>query len=317
MKRETQRTSNPYPYSDSNKRYQTFDYYLRSLFGEKCAKISLDAGFTCPNKDGKKSYGGCIYCASGSSGAQCRGPLADQYEKGRQVMTDKWDCKAFIPYLQAHTNTYAPIEVLKTVYDECASFDGAVMLAVATRADCLSDEVISLLNETKKKIPLMIELGLQSTNDKTATLINRAHTFDDFAAGLEKLKGLGERVKTCVHLINGLPGETYDDMIESAVTVGKMHPDVIKLHLLHVLKGTPLASMYLSGDYVPMEKDAYVKTVCDQIERIPPDIALGRITGDGIKDMLLAPAWSTRKTGVANDIDKELFRRQTYQGIYA
>lgn len=317
MKKENQRTANPYKYSDSNKRYQTFDYYMRRLFGEKCAKVSLDAGFTCPNIDGTKSVGGCIYCSSGSSGAQCRGTLREQYEKGREIMTRKWRCKAFVPYLQAHTNTYAPIPVLKRIYDECASFDGAVMLAIATRADCLSDEVIELIVKTSEKIPVMTELGLQSANDETARLINRGHTFEEFESGYKRLRSAGGNIKIAVHLINGLPGETREDMIKSAVTVGKLRPDVIKLHLLHVIKGTPLAQMYLSGDFVPMEKEEYVATVCDQLEVIPEEIALGRITGDGVSDELLAPDWSRRKTSVANDIDKELFRRGTYQGIFA
>lgn len=316
MKKINQRTTNPYKFSDSNKRYQTFDYYLRTLFGKKCAKISLDAGFTCPNIDSTKSTGGCIYCLSGSSGAQCIGTLAEQYEKGKEVMIRKWNCEAFIPYLQAHTNTYAPIPVLKKVYEECADFDGAVMLSIATRADCISDEVAELIFEISEKIPVTVELGLQSVHDRTAKLINRAHTFAEFETGYEKLRKAGRNVKVAVHLINGLPGENPNDMIQSAVTVGNLAPDIIKFHLLHVLSGTPLADMYLKGEYVPMEQADYVKVVCDQLERIPGNIAIGRVTGDAPSDFLLAPEWCKRKTAVANDIDKELFKRSTYQGIY-
>ncbi len=315
MKKETQRTNNPYKYTDSNKRYQTFDYWLRDLFGEKCAKISLDAGFTCPNIDGTVSRGGCIYCSGGSSGAECEGSIAEQYSRGREVMERKWGCRKFIPYLQAHTNTYAPADELMKVYDEAASQDGAAMLAIATRADCLSDAALEVLAETSEKIPLMVELGLQTTNDRTAKLINRGHTFDDFKKGYSRLRAAVPTSKIAVHLINGLPEESRDDMIKSAADVAELEPDIVKLHLLHVIKNTPLAAMWERGEYVPMEQDEYVSVVCDQLEILPPACAIGRVTGDARADELLAPLWCRRKTAVANDIDKELFRRGSYQGI--
>lgn len=315
MKKETQRTNNPYKYSDSNKRYQTFDYWLRSLFGEKCAKISLDAGFTCPNIDGTVSRGGCIYCSGGSSGAECDGSLAEQYARGREVMERKWGCRKFIPYLQAHTNTYAPADELMRVYDEASSLDGAVMLAVATRADCLTDGAFEALARTARKIPVMVELGLQTSNDDTAKKINRGHTFEDFKEGYYALRTAVPTAKIAVHLINGLPGESRDDMIKSAADVAELAPDILKLHLLHVIKGTPLAAMWERGEYVPMEQSDYVSVVCDQLELLPPECAIGRVTGDARADELLAPLWCRRKTAVANDIDKELFRRGTYQGI--
>ncbi len=314
MKKENQRTTNPYKFSDSNKRYQTFDYYLRHTFGAKCAKISLDAGFTCPNIDGTLSRGGCIYCRDGSSGAECKESLAEQYLRGRDVMVRKWKCEKFIPYLQAHTNTYAPIGVLAKVYEEAASFDGAVMLDIATRADCLSDDVLSLLSEVSKKIPLMVELGLQTANDATARSINRGHTFEEFVAGYERLRRRVPEVRTAIHLIDGLPGEERSDMVDSARKVAALSPDVVKIHLLHVLKDTALAKMWEDGAYVPMEQEEYVATVCDQLEVLPPESAIGRVTGDAREGDLLAPAWCRRKTAVANDIDKELFRRGTYQG---
>ena len=314
--RENQRTSNPYPYSDSNKRYQTFDYYLRRLFGEKCAKVSLDAGFTCPNIDGKVSTGGCIYCSGGSSGAECEGSLSEQYERGREIMTAKWKCDKFIPYLQAHTNTYAEPEVLRRVYGEAASQRGAVMLAIATRADCLGDEVLEVLRKTAQRIPLMIELGLQSVSDETARRINRGHTFEDFKDGYYRLRDAIPSAKIAVHLINGLPGEGRDDMINSAVTIAALRPDVVKFHVLQVQRGTPLAKTWEDGGYRAMEQDEYVGVVCDQIERIAPDCAVGRICGDTRGDGPLAPLWCQRKTAVANCVDRELYRRGTYQGIY-
>ncbi len=314
MKIETQRSTNPFPYSDSNKRYHTFDYYLRSMFGEKCAKISLDAGFSCPNIDGTAGVGGCIYCSGGSSGAASAGCLLEQYQKGKEIMENKWGCKKFIPYLQAHTNTYAPAEVLERVYRECSTFEGAVMLAIATRADCLGSDVIDLLVKINRDIPIMVELGLQSIHDKTAELIGRGHSFSDFEKGYFRLREADSSIKIGVHLINGLPGETKEQMLESAGVVGKMKPDIIKFHLLHVLKNTKLGEIYESGNYTPMELSDYVNTVCDQLEIIPSEIAVGRVTGDGKAPELLAPLWSIKKTIVANEIDKELFRRNSWQG---
>ncbi len=314
MKKETQRNTNPFPFSDSNKRYHTFDYYLRRLFGEKTAKISLDAGFTCPNIDGTLGRGGCIYCSGGSSGAAVCGDLKLQYEKGKEIMKRKWGCKKFIPYLQAHTNTYAPVPTLESVYRECMNFDGAVMLAIATRADCLDGEVVSLIKRINSEIPVMVELGLQSIHDETERRIHRGHLFSAFKDGYERLRDADSTVKIGVHLINGLPFETKEQMLESAAVVGGMTPDIIKFHLLHVLKGTKLSEMYASGEYVPMELEEYVTTVCDQLEIIPQRIAIGRVTGDGKATELEAPLWSIKKTVVANEIDKELFRRDSYQG---
>ncbi len=315
MKKQTQREKNPFPYSDSNKRYHTFDYYMKKRFGGKCAKISLDAGFSCPNIDGTKGKGGCIYCSGGSSGAKAGDTLSAQYENGVRAVASKWDVERFVPYLQAHTNTYAPLEKLEEVYNTCASFEGAVMLAVATRADCLSDDVVELLLCTSKKIPLTVELGLQSIHDETAKRINRGHSYKEFTDGYEKLRSAGGDISICVHLINGLPGEDRNMMLESAKTVAELSPDMVKLHLLHILKDTPLEKMYLSGAYVPMDKDEYVNLAADQIELFDPRTVIARVTGDAPGDSLVAPLWCRRKTVVANDIDKELYRRNTWQGI--
>lgn len=314
MKKETQRSTNPFPFSDSNKRYHTFDYYLRGLFGEKTAKISLDAGFSCPNINKETGEGGCIYCSGGSSGAAAGGSLAEQYAAGKEIMEKKWGCKKFIPYLQAHTNTFAPVDVLERVYSQCASFDGAVMLAIATRADCLSRQVIRLLKKMSDQIPITVELGLQSIHDQTARSIGRGHLFSHFKDGFYRLREADDRIKIGVHLINGLPEESHAMMLESAQAVGEMGPDVIKFHLLHVLKGTPLERLYVSGAYTPMELSEYVSVLCDQLELIPPEIAVGRVTGDGKASELTAPLWSIKKTVVANEIDKELYRRASWQG---
>lgn len=317
MKKQTQKDKNPYPNSDSNKRYQTFDYYMKKRFGSKCAKISLDAGFSCPNIDGTSGKGGCIYCSGGSSGAVCEGDLLLQYNEGTAQIRSKWDVKNFIPYLQAHTNTYAPIERLREVYSQAADFDGAVMLAIATRADCLSDEVVELLSETSKKIPLIVELGLQSIHDKTADIINRGHSYGEFLRGYRRLRAAGGDILITVHLINGLPGEDTEMMLESSRAVAALRPDMVKLHLLHILKNTELEKLYASGRYETMDRDDYIDTVVRQIELFDKDCVIARITGDAPFDTLVAPEWCRRKTAVANDIDKEMFRRDTYQGKYA
>lgn len=312
----TQKQTNPYPHSDSNKRYQTFDYYMKKRFGGKCARVALDAGLSCPNKDGTKSRGGCIFCYGGSSGAAAPGSIREQYDAGISQMRRKWDVERFVPYLQANTNTYAPIPVLEKIYGECASLPGAVMLALGTRADCLSDEVIALLKKTSEKIPLLVELGLQSVHPETAEMINRGHTWEEFKDGFDRLRKAGGDIQICVHLINGLPGETEEMMLESARRVAQLRADMVKLHLLHVICETELCRMYERGDYVPMERDAYIKCVCDQIEIFPPETVIARLTGDAPADLLRAPDWCRKKTAITNDIDKELFGRNSYQGVY-
>lgn len=310
--------TNPFKYSDSNKRYHTYNYYLKTRFGKKCAKIPLDAGFTCPNIDGTSGHGGCIYCSGGSSWGQSRGvaSLLEQYKDGIKVMKGKWDTDAFIPYLQAYTNTHTSPENLEKILDHVSKFDGAVMIDIATRADCLSDEIISVLDRVSERIPLTVELGLQTSNDKTAELINRCHTFSVFEDGYYRLRKGAPSVKIGIHIINGLPSENEVDMKNTASRVAFLHPDIVKIHLLHVLKDTPLASLYLAGEYVPMERDDYINIVCDQLEALPPDIVIERVTGDGIESELLAPLWSKRKVTIINDIDKELVKRDSYQGKY-
>lgn len=316
MKKQTQKEKNPFPYSDSNKRYQTFDYYMKHRFGQKCAKISLDAGLSCPNIDGTCGRGGCIYCSGGSSGAVTSGTLLQQYEAGVRAVSSKWDVCSFIPYLQAHTNTYGPLEHLEAVYEEAAALPGAVMLAIATRADCLDEKVVELLVRVSCKIPLLVELGLQTVHDGTAKAINRGHTFEQFVEGYQRLRNAGGDISVTVHLINGLPGEDRQMMLESARQVARLRPHMVKLHLLHILKDTPLEKMYADGRYATMEQDAYVDTVIAQLELFSPETVIARITGDAPSDLLVAPEWCRKKTVVANEIDKRMYNLNTYQGKF-
>ena len=310
--------TNPYKYSSTNKRYYTYDHFLKTTFGEKCAKITLDLGFTCPNIDGTRGYGGCIYCSGGSFARQVDSlkPPAEQYKEGIEIMRKKWKLNKFIPYLQAYTNSYTTPEKFAKILDEVSDFEGAVMISIATRADCLEDEKIQTLNKLSEKIPVTVELGLQTSNDAVAKLINRCHTYEEFVDCFQRIRRGAPRVRICVHIINGLPTESKENMKNTARSVAFLHPDIVKIHLLHVLEGTPLANMYKSGKYTPMERQDYINTVCDQIELLPPDAVLERLTGDGIDSELLAPLWSRKKVTILNDIDKELLKRNTYQGIY-
>ena len=315
----TQVDTNPYKYSNTNKRYYTYDYYLKNTFGGKVAKIPLDCGFTCPNIDGSKGRGGCIYCSSRGSGDFAQKPtipISEQYKNMLAKMSRKWDTVMTIPYFQAHTNTYADIETLKMLYYEALTFDGVVGLNIATRADCLSDEIISLLCEIAEKTVLTVELGLQSVHDSTGKLINRCHTYREFCDGYYKLRSASEKINICIHLIEGLPNEDHEMMLESAKAIARLHPDQIKLHCLYVIKSTALSKLYFDGCYTPITLDEYVSIICDTLEVLPEDTVIGRLTGDADKDQLIAPMWTIRKTEFINMIDKEMYNRNSWQGKY-
>ncbi len=311
----SQVASNPFVNSDSNKRYYTYDCYLRRTFGAKLAKIPLDAGLSCPNVE---RGGGCIYCSpSGSGDCIAHAPsLAEQYRIGRERLSSKWDTTLTIAYLQAHTNTYAPVERLKAIYSEVLSFEGVVALNVATRADCVGEDVCALLDDVSKKTHLTVELGLQSSSDVTARAIGRGHDFAEFVSGFARLRRLVPRAEICVHVIFGLPGETREDMMRTARDLARLHPDQVKIHLLHVLRSTPLEDMYRRGAYVPMEREDYIETVASALATLPPDVVIARLTGDGVAEDLVAPEWSRKKIAVINDVDKYLFSHDLWQGKY-
>ncbi len=317
QKKSTQRTQNPYKYTDSNKRYYTYDYYLRQSFGGKCAKIPLDAGFSCPNIDGRCSTGGCIYCSGRGSGDFAEAPtlgIAEQYARVRERLSGKWSTSRTIPYFQAHTNTYAPVDVLREKFESVLPLDGVCALSIATRADCLGDGVCEYLAELAERIPLTVELGLQTAHDSTASFINRGHTYAQFVSGYEQLRAASDKISICIHIIFGLPNETHGMMLDTVRSVAGLHPEQVKIHLLHVIRGTRMAELYGRGEYKPMEKAEYVRTVADALELLPPDTVIARVTGDGMADTLLAPEWSRRKVSVINDIDKLLYERNSWQG---
>ncbi len=316
--KETQVKSNPFPNSDTNKRYYTYDYYLRKAFGGKCMKIPIDAGFTCPNIDGKCGQGGCIYCSSRGSGdfaADGIIPVDEQFEIIKEQLSSKWKTDKYIPYFQAHTNTYAPADVLRKKIEPIMKKDGVVGLNIATRADCLEDDAVEYLKELSERTVLTVELGLQSSNDETASLINRGHTYSDFVQGYQKLRNASSKINICIHIILGLPGEDREMMLQTVRDVAYLAPEQVKIHLLHVIRGTVLAQTYLEGKYCPLTMEEYVDTVVEALTLLPEDTVIGRLTGDGMQSELLAPEWSRKKTVVINNIDKEMFSRNLTQGM--
>lgn len=306
---------NPFIYSSDNKRYHTYDFYLKRTFGAKVAKIPLDAGFSCPNIDGTKGTGGCTYCSGRGSGDfagnAAQSPV-EQFAAMRERAWQKWPgCKA-IAYFQAHTNTYAPVAVLRGTFEPVLRQPGVVGLSIATRPDALEEDVMDYLAELADRTRLCVELGLQSVHEATARRINRCHSYAEFLQGLRRLRA--RNIPVCVHLINGLPGETREMMLETARAVSGLDIQFVKLHLLHVLRGTPIEQELAAGAFELMERQTYVDIVCDQLELLRPEIVIQRLTGDGARDSLVGPLWSLRKRAVLCAIDKELARRDSFQG---
>ncbi|MFA6947570.1 MAG: TIGR01212 family radical SAM protein [Eubacteriales bacterium] len=297
-------------YSGDNKRYHTYDFEMRRRYGAKCVKISLDAGFSCPNS------GKCIYCRDGSSSADATHDIARQFTDASALLRRKWGADVrYIPYLQAHTNTYAPPDTLRRVYNEviglCGGYNIAAM-SIATRPDALGEGVLEVLRETAQKIPLTVELGLQSSNDATLERIGRGHDFACFERAVETLKAAD--IEVCAHIINGLPGEGEDDMLETARALARLGVGGVKLHMLNIIAETPLAEMYARGEVKLMTLTEYVRIVIGQLELLPPEVYIGRVCGDSTLGGLIAPLWCRRKLEVLNEIDKQMTFAGTYQG---
>ena len=304
-----------FKYSDSNKRYHTLDYFYKHKFGCKIAKISLNGGFTCPNKDGTKGVGGCIYCSKLGSGDFAGKPsksIKEQFNDIKKVMDKKWKDTKYIAYFQANTNTYAPVNILKEKYEEALNIDGVIGLNIATRADSITDECLNYLVELNKKTFLNIELGLQTIHKKTNKLINRGETLKEFEEMVKKLREKG--INVIVHIINGLPYETKDDMIETIKYLNKLDIQGIKIHMLHIIKDTKLEELYNKEHFHILTKEEYVQIVCDELELLREEIVINRITGDPDPNDLIEPKWLIKKFGVLNEIDKEMARRDSWQG---
>lgn len=304
-----------FEYSDDNKRYHSYNYYLKKRFGKKVYKVPLNIDLGCPNRDGTKGVGGCCFCSakmSGNFAGDPRKTVEEQYAQVRSVMENKWADAFCIPYFQAGSNTYADVGLLREMFETALMLDNTVGLSIATRADCIDREKSAMLGELAKRTYLTVELGLQTVFDSTALAMNRCHTYADLLKAYELLRA--EDVNVCIHLINGLPGEDADMMRESARTIGQLDIHAVKLHLLHVLKGTALADMYSRGEFRTLERDEYIGIICDQLELLPPRIIIERLTGDGDRNELIAPMWSRDKRRVLNGIDMEMARRNAFQG---
>ena len=305
---------NCFKYSNSNKRYYTLDYYYKNKYGSKVFKVSLNIGCTCPNIDGTKGYGGCIYCKNGSgdfAGNKCDS-LKVQFENIKGIMHKKWSDAKYIAYFQAGSNTYAPLSFLRKNFEEVLTYDNVVGINIATRCDAINDECFNYLCELNKKCDLVVELGLQTIHDTTSKLINRGHSLDEFVSMVEKLKGAN--IKVVVHIINGLPFETKEMMIETVRFINKLGVHGIKIHMLHILKGTAIEKLYEKENFHILTKDEYIDIVCDQLEFLNEEIVINRITGDPNIEDLVEPSWLIKKFTVLNDIDKEMKRRDSYQG---
>lgn len=302
-----------FKYSNTNKRYYTLDYYYKHKFNSKVAKVNLDANFTCPNIDGKVGYGGCIYCLNGSSDFKRKVSLLEQFNEKKEIMLNKWPNSKLIGYFQANSNTYADVKELKEKYELILKQDNVIGLSIATRADCIDDKILEYLKELKKRTYLTIELGLQTIHENTAKLINRCHSLQCFENTVKNLRK--NDIDVVVHLINGLPYETKEMMIDSIKYLNKLDIQGVKIHMLSIVKGTKLAKIYEKEKFKILSKEEYINIVCDQLENLNENIVIHRLTSDPIKNELIAPKWLLNKIDVLNGIDKELKKRDSYQGI--
>lgn len=306
---------NSFLYTLDNKRYHTLNYFYHHTFDSKVFKISLNGGFSCPNLDGTKGYGGCIYCSKSGSGdfaGNRQDSIQKQWQQGLEMMHKKWPEGKLIAYFQARTNTYAKVEELKEKFEPVLKYPNVIGLAIATRPDAITDECLDYLEDLSKRTYLMVELGLQTIHETTSKLINRCHTTKEFDEMVKKLRA--RNINVIVHIINGLPYETKKMMLETIIHINQLDIQGVKIHMLHIVKDTPLATMYQKNPFHVLSQEEYVDIVIDQLELLRPEIVIHRITGDPVKEDLIAPTWLLKKFCVLNEIDKEMVKRETYQG---
>ncbi|MBS5589042.1 MAG: TIGR01212 family radical SAM protein [[Clostridium] spiroforme] len=306
---------NTFKFSNDNKRYHTFNYYLKNKYHNKVAKVSLNANFTCPNRDGTKGIGGCIFCSNSGSGdfaGNVKDSLEKQFDDVSTLLQKKWPNCKYIAYFQANSNTYGPVEKLRNCIEPFINKKDVVAISIATRPDCLEDEILEYLDSVNKRCDLWIELGLQTIHDKTAKLINRGHSYLEFIEGLNKLRHLN--INVCVHIINGLPFETYEMMLTTAKEIGKLDIQALKIHMLYVIKNTKLHQMYQNNEFTMLNRDEYIDLVTEQLSYLPENIVIERLTGDGNVNDLIAPDWSIKKVTILNDIDKLMVKKNYVQG---
>lgn len=299
----------------NEKRYYSLDYYLKETFGEKVYRIALNGGMTCPNRDGTLDTRGCIFCSAGGSGDFASSvdlSVTKQIEEGKKLLQKKTDCRLFVAYFQAYTNTYAPVSYLRKIFSEAICHPDIVALSIATRPDCLDSEILTLLSELNHIKPVWVELGLQTIHPQTAAFIRRGFDYDCYEKAVFSLKAQGISVIT--HLILGLPSETHEQMLSSVKKISTLPLDGVKLQLLHVLENTDLADYYKKEGFSVLSQEKYVELIIDCLEYLPQNVVIHRLTGDGPRKLLLAPEWSIHKKQVLNQIQRRLKERDTYQG---
>lgn len=297
-----------FKYTLDNKRYHTLNYYNKTKYGCKVFKVSLNAGFSCPNKKNGK---GCIYCYNGS-GENDGMDLLTQFYKVRDNNLKKWPNAKYIGYFQAGTNTYADVNTLKSKYEPILKLDNVIGLNIATRCDALNSDILDYLEDLNNRTDLIVELGLQTIHESTSKLINRGHTLDQFEEAVLELRK--RNINVVVHIINGLPFETKDMMLDTVKYLNKLDIQGIKIHMLFILKDTPILNLYNTTNFHILSKEEYNDIVIDQLELLRPEIVIHRITGDPIKELLVEPTWLLKKFCVLDDIDKEMVKRDSYQG---
>ncbi|QGG49015.1 TIGR01212 family radical SAM protein [Heliorestis convoluta] len=306
---------NKVPFVWGDKRYHALNYHLRQRFGEKVMKVSLNAGLTCPNRDGTIGTGGCIFCCPQGSGACAGDPeheIARQFKTIRERIQKKWPQGKYIAYFQAYSNTYADPTYLKGLYEEALAQDDVIGLSISTRPDCLPEETLELLSELHERTYLWVEMGLQSIHNKTLERIQRGHDVDTFYEALERLRA--RNIRTCAHIIYGLPGETEEDMMATGEAVAAMDIQGLKFHSLHLMKGTALVQEYEAGTFEFLDQATYTRRVVDTLEILKPSVVIQRLTGDAPRHLLLGPNWINRKWLVLQGIDDLLLERNSWQG---
>lgn len=296
-------------------RYNRFSDHLRNLYGVKVYKVTLDAGFTCPNRDGTISTEGCIFCDNDGSFSQlypANISIKEQLDLGIELSKKKYKAQKFLAYFQAYSNTYKPVNELEAIYNQALSHEDVLGMSIGTRPDCVDAEKLDLIAEYAKEKYVWLEYGLQSIHEKSLKFINRGHSFETFCKALKETQK--RNINACAHVILGLPNETKADMLETARVLGDLGINGVKIHLLCVLNNTRLAKLYYQGKIPMMEEDEYVETVCDFLELLPPEVTIHRLAGNGLKPNMLAPGWLSKKFVVLNKIDKLLEERNSYQG---
>lgn len=305
-------------FNESNKLYNQYSAHLKQKFGVKVYKVTLDAGFSCPNRNGEISKGGCIFCDEGGSFSQAHSNLLsieEQLETGIKTLTERFKAKKFMSYFQAYSNTYKPVEELEKIYNSALKHPDVVGISIGTRPDCVDSEKIKLISGFKDDYYTWIEYGLQSIHDRTLKAINRGHDFDCFLKAYDMAKDAG--INVCAHVILGLPGETKEDMLQTAQKLAELKVDGVKIHMLCALKGTELSKMYEEGKISQtsfLSEDVYINLCCDFLEILPPETTIHRLAGNGLKKNLIYPKWLGKKLDSLNKIDRELEKRNSYQG---